>query len=48
MTLRKMKPVEQMIKRVRRETRNATTGLTTAGASIYDAEFIDRLQDAQN
>lgn len=42
-----MKTVEDLIKRVRRETRNATTGSTTAGGSIKDAEFIDKLNDAQ-
>ena len=39
--------VADMIVRVRRETRNATTGSTTAGASIDDAEFVDRLNDGQ-
>lgn len=42
-----MKTVEELIRRVRRETRNATTGLTTAGASISDAEFVDKLNDGQ-
>lgn len=42
-----MRTVEQMITRVRRETRNATTGTYTAGASISDAEFVDALNDAQ-
>jgi hypothetical protein len=42
-----MKTVEKLIVRVRRETRNATTGATTAGASISDAEFVDVLQDGQ-
>ena len=42
-----MKPIDELIVRVRRETRNATTGSTTAGASIDDAEFADRLNDAQ-
>lgn len=47
MTLKNMKTVEELIKRVRRETRNATLGSTTAGASIKDIEFIDKLNDAQ-
>jgi len=42
-----MKTVEELITRVRRDTRNATTGLTTAGASLRDAEFVDQLNDAQ-
>lgn len=42
-----MKTVERLIKRVRRETRNATTGSYTAGGSIVDAEFIDQLNDGQ-
>lgn len=42
-----MKTVEELIVRVRRETRNANTGLTTAGASISDAEFVDKLNDGQ-
>jgi len=42
-----VKTVEEMIIRVRRETRNATTGSTTAGASIDDAEFVDHLNDGQ-
>lgn len=42
-----MKKVEELITRIRRETRNATTGTTTAGASIPDAFFVDKLQDAQ-
>lgn len=42
-----MKTVEELVARVRRESRNATTGSTTAGASIDDAEFVDMLQDSQ-
>lgn len=42
-----MKTVEQLIQRVRRDTKNATTGLTSAGTSIADAQFVDRLNDAQ-
>lgn len=47
MPLFTMKTVEEMVKRVRRETRNATTGSTTAGTSIKDIEFIDQLNDGQ-
>lgn len=42
-----MKTVPELIARVRRETRNATTGATTAGASIADVEFVEALQEAQ-
>jgi hypothetical protein len=42
-----VKTVEQLIQRVRRDTKNATTGLTSAGTSIQDTQFVDRLQDAQ-
>lgn len=47
MPLATIKTVEELIKRVRRETRNATVGSTTAGSSIKDAEFIDQLNDGQ-
>lgn len=47
MPLKNMLTVEELVARVRRETRNATTGSTTAGNSIEDIEFIDKLNDAQ-
>ena len=42
-----MKTVADLITRIRRETRNLTTGNLSAGSSIDDAEFIDMLNDAQ-
>jgi hypothetical protein len=42
-----MKTVEDLITRVRRETRNLTTSGVDAGDSIADAEFVDNLNDAQ-
>lgn len=42
-----MKPITELITRVRRETRNSTGTGVTAGDSIKDAEFVDYLNDAQ-
>lgn len=44
-----MKTVEELITRVRRETRNSTSSSASlvAGNSIDDAEIVDMLQDAQ-
>lgn len=42
-----MRTIDDIITRVRRETRNLDTNTSSSGSSIADAEFVDALQDAQ-
>lgn len=42
-----MRTVEQLVKTIRQDSGNYTTGTTTAGSSIPDAVFANRINEAQ-